>query len=511
MESKPNLIDRFLGTVEKAGNRLPDPVSLFAILAFLVVIASAIVSALGVSFTHPASGEPVQAVNLLSIDNLRRMLVHAVDNFTEFPPLGLVLVTMIGVGVAERSGLVTTGLRLMVLSVPRGLLTAALVFGGIMSSMAADAGYVVLTPLGALLYASVGRHPLAGLTAAFAGVSAGFSANLLLTSLDPLLSGLTTAGAQLVDPDYVVQPTANYFFMVFSVGLLTLTGTLVNNKIVEPRLGEWKPKDGQNVEDDLETASTINPQESKALKVSGLVALGLLATIIVLLIPENGIFRTEADGMLPFFESLVMQIMLGFLIVGLVYGWMAGSIRSDKDAAKMMGDSLATMGGYIVLAFFAAQFVAYFKWSNLGLIVAIGGAETLDKLGLTGLPLIIGFVLMAGLVNIFIGSASAKWAIMAPVFVPMLMLLGYSPELTQLAYRIGDSTTNIITPLMPYFPIVISFAKKYDPDTGIGTLLSAMIPYSVVFTIVWMIVLVTWLLLGIPIGPDAPVDYNIGG
>ncbi|MEM7791043.1 MAG: AbgT family transporter [Verrucomicrobiota bacterium] len=504
------LTERFLGFVERSGNRLPDPVTLFALLGGGVVILSAIVSTLGIELENPSNGTSVTAVNLLTIEGLRRMLTEAIDNFAAFPPLALVLVTMIGVGVAERSGLISQGLRLLVLSVPPSLLTASLVFGGIMSSLAADAGYVVLTPLGALLFASVGRHPLAGLAAAFAGVSAGFSANLLLIPLDPLLSGLSTVSARLIDPDYVVRPTANYYFMFASVFFLAAVGTFINKRFVEPRLGKWQPPEGFQSDFGEQRNSTISPLEKKALFASAGVFFVLLVVIGLLLIPENGLFRTAEEGIQPFFQSLVMLMMLLFLAMGLTYGWMAGSIRSDKDAVSMMSASLATMGGYIVLAFFAAQFVAYFQWSNLGMMVAVGGADALGRIGMTGWPLIVGFVVMAAVINLFIGSASAKWAVMAPVFVPMLMLLGYSPELAQLVYRVGDSTTNIITPLMPYFPVIICFAKHYDPNAGMGTLFSAMLPYSIAFTILWAVMMIAWISFGLPIGPDAPIRYSPG-
>lgn len=500
------LIVKTLDRIERVGNRLPDPITLFAALSLFVLAISWLAGSFGLSATHPADGRVIEAANLLSVDGIRRILTEAVGNFADFPPLGLVLVTMLGVGVAERSGLVVTGLKALVMSVPRTLLTATLVFGGVMSSMAADAGYVVLTPLGAVLFASVGRHPLAGLAAAFAGVSGGFSANLLITSLDPLLSGLSTSAAQLNDAAYVVQPTANYYFMIFSVVLLTVVGTFVTSRLVEPRLGKWVPED-DSYKQDTELGN-VSAQEKKAMWSAGAIFLAGLALIGILLVPENGIFRTEEDGLKPFYESIVVQIMILFLVAGIVYGIIAKTIKSDKDVAKMMSDTMASMGAYIVLAFFAAQFVAYFNWSNLGLITAIKGAEFLQLIGFEGIPLILSFVVVAGFINLFIGSASAKWAIMAPVFVPMLMLMGYSPEMTQLAYRIGDSITNIITPLLPYFPIIIAFAQKYDRKIGIGSLLATMIPYSVAFGIAWAVVMVVWLALGIPLGPDAPIYYG---
>lgn len=501
-------IKRALDGVERVGNRLPAPVTLFAILCVLVVIASWLAAAFGVAVTHPGKQETVVAVNLLSQDGIRRMFVEAVDNFTAFPPLGTVLVAMIGIGVAERSNLISAALRQLVLSVPSSAMTATLVFGGVMSSMAADAGYVVLTPLGAVLFAGIGRHPLAGLAAAFAGVSGGFSANLLLTSLDPLLSGLSTAAAQMVDSQYDVKPTANYYFMITSVFLVTLVGTWVTDRIVEPRLGKWTPAANFTHEG---AGDALGELERKGLWLALAAFVGVGVLIALLVLPEGGILRGADGGLGPFYESLVPLIMLGFIVPGLVYGVVTGSIRSDKAVEKMTGDTLATMGAYIVLAFVAAQFVAYFSWSNLGLIFAVKGAELLTQLGLSGIILILGFIFVSGTINLFVGSASAKWAIMAPVFIPMLMLKGYAPETVQAAYRIGDSTTNIITPLMPYFPIIIAFAKKYDPRVGLGTLIAAMLPYSVALALAWTVLMLVWSLMGLPFGPDAPFHYAPAG
>lgn len=499
------LILYFLNRVEKVGNRLPDPVTLFFLCAVGVLIFSWAFSMMNLSAIHPSDSRVIEVKNLLSLEGIQMILTKAVSNFTAFPPLGLVLVTMLGVGVAERSGYIQTGLKSLVTSVPKSLLTATLVFGGIMSSMVADAGYVVLTPLGAVLFASVGRHPLAGLAAAFAGVSGGFSANLMITSLDPLLSGLSTAAAQLNDPNYVVQPTANYYFMIASVFLLTFVGTWVTTKIVEPRLGEWKPNADYEAGSDL---GQVSNSEKKGMWLANLSLLAGVILIIALLIPEHSIFKSAEHGLKPFFESLVFQIMILFLIAGIVFGIAAKTIRSDKDVARMMSDSMASMGSYIVLAFFAAQFVAYFNWSNLGLIVAIKGAAGLHAIGFQGIPLLLSFIIVAGLINIFIGSASAKWAIMAPVFVPMLMLMGISPEMSQLAYRLGDSITNVCTPLLPYFPIIIAFAQRYDKNVGIGTLLATMIPYAIAFAIAWTLMMIVWILFNWPLGPGAMIYYG---
>lgn len=506
---------RILDVIERVGNRLPDPITLFALFAAAVVVVSWIASRAAVSAVHPGTQAAIEVVNLLSADGVRRMLMNAVANFTSFPPLGLVIVVILGIGVTERSGLITAALKRLVSAVPETLLTATLVFAGIMSSMAVDAGYVVLTPLGAVLFAGIGRHPLAGLAAAFAGVSAGFSANLLLTALDPLLSGLSTEAARLVDPTYTVQPTANYYFMFVSVFLLTGLGTWVTTRIVEPRLGKYTPPPGSALAAQAERESTglgtVSVEERKGLRAAGIAFLLVLVGIALLVVPRDGILRAEDGGLQPFYGSIVPLLMILFLIAGIAYGIAAKTIRSDRDVAGMMSESVALLGAYIVLAFMAAQFVAYFNWSNLGIILAIKGASTLQALNFTGVPLLISFVIVSSFINMFIGSASAKWAVMAPVFIPMLMLMGYSPELVQVAYRVGDSSTNIITPLLPYFPVVIAFAQKYDPRAGIGTLISSMLPYSVVFMIGWLIMLTVWVLAGWPIGPDAPMNYTPPG
>lgn len=507
---------RFFDGVERIGNKLPDPITLFALFAVLVIVISWIAARAGVTAVHPGTGDAVEVVNLLSFAGLRRMLTEAVRNFAAFPPLALVIVVIIGVGVMERSGLIGVSLKRLVGAVPASLLTATVVFAGIMSSMAVDAGYVVLVPLGAMVFAAVGRHPLVGLAAGFAGVSAGFSANLLITSLDPLLAGLSTEAARLMDPGYEVQPTANYYFMAASVFYLTALGTFVTNRFVEPRMGRWE-SDYATDPGSLEEGA-VTPEQKKGMRAAGITFVALLALFALLVIPEGAPLRDpDAAGkptlvqIKPFFDSIVMLLMLLFLAMGIAYGVIAGTIKSDRDVARMSSEGVAVLGSYIVLAFAAAQFIAYFNWSNLGLILAINGASTLKAIGFTGIPLLLSFVAVSAFINLFIGSASAKWAIMAPVFVPMLMLTGYSPEVVQAAYRVGDSTTNIITPLMQYFPVVIAFAYRYDRRTGIGTLISMMLPYSIVFFIGWTLMLAAWLLFGLPLGPGAPVEYVPGG
>ncbi len=412
---------------------------------------------------------------------------------------------MIGIGVAERSGLISAALRGFVLSVPKSLITFGLVFAGIMSSVASDAGYVVLPPLGAVIFAALGRHPLAGLAAAFAGVSAGFSANLFLSATDPMLGELTIQAAATIDPAYAetMNIAMNYYFIFASVFVLSIVGSIVTEKVVEPRLGEYK---GEY----RESLNGLEASEKKGLLwavISFVITSILMALLIV---PEWGPMRGEDPQPIiqsPFMQSLVPVILILFLVPGLVYGMVTRTIKNDKDVANQMSDTMAAMGMFIVLAFTAGQFVAYFNETNMGLVLGVYGAEFLQSVNFTGIPLVIAFIIVAGFINLFIGSASAKWAIMAPVFVPIMMQLGYSPELTQMAYRIADSTTNIITPLMTYFAIIIAFAQKYDKKMGIGTLVSVMLPYSIIFTIVWTIMLIVWMLFGIDLGPGSPIEY----
>lgn len=509
-----------LDRIERVGNKLPDPLSLFAILIGITMVVSWLASAAGVGAVHPGTGNRIEAVNLFDGSQLRRIFVEMPQTFAAFPPLGMVLVIMLGIGVAERSGLIAAALKGFVRAMPAGLLSATVVFAGMMSSLAVDAGYVVLIPLGAVIFHSVGRHPIAGLAAAFAGVSGGFSANLLVTSLDPLLAGFTEPAAQLLDPTYPVLPTANYYMMIALVPAFTVLGAYVTDRILEPRLGKWdRSEAGEDfVDGDGDEASRpLTDAERKGLRWAGISVLLLSAAVAAMVIPSGAPLRNPDGGEFlvqridPFLRSMVAIMTIAFFVPGLVYGVITGSVRSDRDVARMTAESMSSMGVYIVLAFAAAHLVAFFGWSNLGLITAISGAAFLQSIGFTGIPLLVGFVVVSATINLFIGSASAKWAIMAPVFVPMFMLLGYSPELTQAAYRIGDSVTNILTPLLPYFPLVIVFARKYQKDIGIGTLVASMLPYSVAFGIGGILLLIAWMLAGFPLGPGSPLEYVTGG
>lgn len=501
---KRSLLDRFLSTVERVGNALPEPTTLFALLALSVIVISGITSLFDIEVVHPGTGEMIRPVNLFSVEGLHRILEEMVTNFTSFAPLGTVLVSLLGIGVMEGSGLIGTALRLLVLSAPKKLLTFVIVLAGILSNTASEVGYVLLVPLSAIIFLSVGRHPLAGMAAAFAAVSAGYSANLLLGTIDPLLAGLSEEAARIIDPTYTVNPAANYYFMFVSTFFLAGIGTWITEKLVIPRLGKYEGSEK------AEELKKLTPEEKKGLKYALVASLIFLGILLLGTVPADGFLRDPETGDLlrsPFMSGIVAFIFLGGAFTGIAYGVGAGTFKSDKDAVKGMAKSMETLGTYIVLVFFAAQFVAFFNWTNLGLIFAIEGAEVLKNLGLGSIPLALAFILVSAIVNLFMGSASAKWAIMAPVFIPMFMLLGFSPEFTQVAYRVGDSVTNIIAPMMSYFALIVAFFQKYDDKAGIGTIIATMLPYSFVFLITWSILLIIWVALGIPIGPGAELEY----
>ena len=505
-EKPSGFVDKFLHYVEKVGNALPHPATLFAIFALLAIVLSWVASQFDLSVAHPGTGELIHPVNLLSVQGLHMILTNMVSNFTGFAPLGVVLVAMLGIGIAEGSGLIGTALRLMVLSSPKRILTFVVVFAGILSNTASEVGYVLLVPLSAVIFLAVGRHPIAGMAAAFAGVSGGYSANLLLGTIDPLLAGLSQEAAQIIDPTYVVNPAANYYFMFFSTFFIAAAGTWVTDKIVEPRLGAYTGSEKP------EEIKRLSAEEKKGLRFALVTAVFLVGIMLWGTIPANGFLRDAETGSLlhsPFMEGIVAIIFITAAVMGIAYGVGAGTFKNDSDVMKGMGKSMETLGVYIVLVFFAAQFVAYFKWTNLGLIFAIEGAGVLQSSGLGSIPLMIGFIIITAIINMVMGSASAKWTIMAPVFIPMFMLLGYSPELTQVVYRIGDSVTNIISPMMSYFALIVAFMQKYDRKAGIGTIISTMLPYTFVFSIVWIVILVIWMIFGLPIGPDAPLTYQI--
>ena len=507
-EKPPRFIDRALNTIERVGNKLPDPAALFFILLILVWILSALFASVPFSEIDPRTGQAIVIKNQLAGTSIAAFLANMVTTFTSFHPLGVVLVALLGVGVAEHTGFINACLKGLLSFTSAWLLTPMLILVGIVSHTAADAGYVLVIPLGGVIFHAAGRHPLAGIAAAFAGVSGGFSANFIPSSLDPLLSGLTQAAAQIINPERLVNPLCNWSFTASSTLLIVGLGWFLTDRVIEPRLRGTKV-DGDPA--DLPRMENLGPKEKRGL-FAGLAT--LLAGLLVLIFVSTraGSVLRAPDGSLtastaPLMQSIVPLIFLLFLIPGVVYGYVAGTVKNHRDIIKGMSKTMSTMGYYIVLAFFAALFIAAFGQSNLGALLALKGAGFLQAMNLPGAVTMIGIILLTASVNLLIGSASAKWALLAPIFVPMLMTLGYSPELTQAAYRVGDSTTNIITPLMPYFPLVVVFAQRYVKKTGIGTLVSLMLPYSITFLVCWTAFLLLYWMLGIPLGLQAPYTY----
>ncbi|WP_337162908.1 AbgT family transporter [Vibrio fluvialis] len=515
---KKSFFTRFLDGVEYLGNLLPHPITLFALFCLAILLASGIAGYFDMSVMDPrpegASGRAadgmIHVVSLLNAEGLQLIVTNLVKNFVGFAPLGTVLVAMLGVAIAEYSGLLSAAMRGLVMGASQRMVTITVVFAGIISNTASELGYVVLIPLAAMLFHSLGRHPLAGLAAAFAGVSGGYSANLLIGTVDPLLSGITETAAQMIDPTYTVGPEVNWYFMFVSTFFIAAMGAFVTEKIVEPKLGEYKDEEAS---EDLskDKMGSLTALEKKALKWAGVAVLVVSALLAWTVVPADGILRS-ADGQIagsPFLKSIVAFIFVFFAIPGLVYGKIVGTMKTDRDVIDAMAKSMSSMGMYIVLVFFAAQFVAFFKWTNFGQVFAVAGAEFLQNIGLTGPMLFFAFILMCGFINLMIGSASAQWAVTAPIFVPMLMLVGYAPEVIQAAYRIGDSTTNIITPMMSYFGLILAVATRYMKNLGIGTLIATMLPYSVVFIVGWSLLFYVWVFVfGLPVGPGAATYYT---
>ncbi len=509
-KKKKNRIEKILNVTERVGNALPHPATLFLLFALSVLLFSLIAHLAGWSGVHPGTGEVVHPVNLLSKEGFHRIILEMVTNFTGFAPLGIVLVAMLGIGIAEGSGLIGALIRLLVLSAPRKMLTFVLVFAGIVSNFASDIGYVLLIPLAGIIFKAIGRHPITGMAAAFAGVSGGFSANLILGSIDPLLAGLSTEAAQIVNPDYIVNPAANYYFMIVSTFVIAFAGTFVTERVVAPRLGEYKGNGDGDSDIGGEGIEKLTRIEKKGVKWASLVTLVITAFVLITIIPENGLLRGNDGSVLnsPLIRGIVTWLLIFAAGAGITYGIVTKKYKNDADIMNSMADSLKTLAVYMVLVFFAAQFVAYFKWSNLGLIIAIKGAGALTAMNMGLIPLVIMFIIFAAFLNMFMGSASAKWALLAPIFIPIFMFLGYSPELAQVVFRIGDSVTNIISPMMSFFALIIAFVQKYDRKAGIGTIIATMVPYSIVFFIVWTLLIVVWVWLGLPLGPDSGLYYT---
>lgn len=508
VSTKKSFMTRALDMIERAGNKLPDPAILFFFLMLVIWGLSAIFSTIEFQEIDPRTGESLQVKNLLEPRAITSFFTNMVTTFTSFAPLGIVLVAMLGVGVADHSGYINAGLKTMLSFTPKMLLTPMLILVAIVSHTAADAGYVLVIPLGGIIFYAAGRHPLAGIAAAFAGVSGGFSANFIPSGIDLLLQGFTQSAAQIIDPSIQLNPLNNWYFTAASSVLIILVGWFITDRIIEPRLRKV-PVD--IAEEDQPTMDALNRQEKKAFYTATTVMMLCLVGLFLWAAPGDSAWRDEQGEITslaaPLMSSIVPLIFVIFLIPGIIYGIMSGVFSNSKDIVDSMSKSMSSMSSYIVMAFFCALFIDAFSQSNLGALLALKGASFLQSLQLAPQITIVGIVLITAFLNLFIGSASAKWALVAPIVVPMLMQLGISPDLTQAAYRVGDSVSNVITPLLPYFPLIVVYCQKYVKSTGIGTLVSTMLPYTMIFGIVWTIFLLLYWFLGIPLGLQATYEY----
>jgi len=495
-------LERALAGVERVGNRLPDPAMLFLLMLAITWLISAALSTFTFEAVDPRNGSTLVINNLLSGAQLAKFMGDMVETFVSFHPLGVVLVAMLGIGVAEHVGFISSGLRALLAVTARVLLTPMLIVVALLSHLAADAGYVLVIPLGAVIFYAAGRHPLAGIAAAFAGVSGGFSASFVPVALDPLLAGLTQQAAQLLDPSATVNPLNNFYFTTASSVVIVLLGWWLTDRVIEPRLKRTTAVDGDMSEMLKFEAPTT--AERRGLRAAMLTLLALVAVLVLTSLPAGSPWRAENGSLTaseaPLMRAIVALIFLLFLLPSIAYGVAAGTVKSHRDVVAGMSKSMSSMSYYLVLVFFMSMFIAAFGNSNLGVLIALEGGQWLKAMGLPQQVTLIGIVILSGFVNLFIGSASAKWALLAPIFVPMLMQIGISPDVTQAAYRVGDSTTNIITPLMPYFALVVVFCRKYVKDAGIGTVVAMMLPFSIVFLLGWSLLFVLFLSFDLPFG-----------
>lgn len=501
-KKKKSLVDRGLSMIERAGNKMPDPVMVFIILIGVIILASWFFSAIGTEAIHPGTGEVVQVENLLTRTNIIRMIEEAVSNFTGFPALGLVLVVMLGIGLAEESGYFEALLTSVVEKAPKRLVLWVIIFVGILGNIAGDAAPIVIPPLAAIIFMKMGLHPIAGAIVGYVAPLGAFAANLIPGMSDALVFTFTEPAAELVQSGLQLNVLMNYYFIAASTPVLLVVIYWVLTRYTLPRLGTYELSEADQLSN-----SNVSDTDRSAVKWANWSFVLFIVALVLMTAPANGILRNQETGSIvndsPLMNGIGIVMTAAFFIPGLVYAWRANKIKNSHDFSQMLTKSMSSMGGFIVIVFFASQMMAYFSWSNLGTVLAVTGADLLQDAN--GVVLIVGFIILTAFINIFIGSASSKWAILAPIFVPMFMLLDFHPAFTQMAYRIGDSITNPLTPMMAYFPLLLATIQKYDKKAGIGTLMANILPYSVAIGIIWIIVIIGWYLLGIPLGPNGPI------
>jgi aminobenzoyl-glutamate transport protein len=498
---------RVLDGIEYLGNKVPHPAVLFLTLIAILVVLSQVFQSLGTSVayqrinpeTHELEAATTAVRSLVAADGIRFVFTSVVSNFINFGPVGIILVAMIGVGLAERSGLIGAIIRKIVIVAPPRAMTAILVTLGVVSSIASDAGYLVLIPLGAVAFHSIGRHPLAGLSAAFAGVAAGFGANFLVKPIDGILAEMTTDAIRIVDPSGSIPLTANFYFGVASSVMLIVVCTLVNDRLVEPRLGSYAG------DSPVPEQEGLSPEESRGLTFAALALLAFVAVISWLTFPEGAALRNPETGAIigdsPFMSSLVFLIMLVFLVTGVAYGFGAKTMRTAERMIDAITQTFADLAGLLFLFFVIGQFVAYFTYTNLGTVLAVTLADWLKEANLNSITLLMAFIFIGLLLSIPVPNILPKWAIMAPVFIPLFLKLGVDADVVLAAYRVSDSPPNVINPLLPHFALVVGFARRWNPDAGVGTVVAMMLPYTAATMVAWTLLFFVWYTIGLPFGP----------
>ncbi|WP_447529773.1 AbgT family transporter [Vreelandella sp. TE19] len=485
--------------IARMADALPHPFIMFFGLFVIALVLSALMSVWVEPVVHPATEELIQVRSLLGWEGLRFMLTNAITNFTSFRPLGLVLVMILALGMIQKTGLADAAIKRMLSGVSPRFITPAVIITSIIGNLVSDAAVFLIPPLAAIMFKTAGRNPIAGIIVSFVSVFAGFSANFFIAGTDLLLSGISTEVVQSVRPGYEVSVVSNWFFMCASVPLITLIITVMNNRYVEPMLERFRPE--HEVEDQAHTAP-LSGLERRALRYTGLTALAYVAAILLLVLPASSGLRNPDGGLLPspFMNGLVPLIMLFFILCGVVYGVMVGTIKRPSDVPKLMEEAMRDMCGFIVIVFMVAQFIAIFNWSNLAIVTAVNGADWLTQINMPALVVVAGFILLAALVNLFFYSGSAQWALLAPIFLPMLMLLGLEPEAIQAAYRIADSSTNPISPINPYLPLILAVIHLYNRSFTLGNLLTSAMPFSLAVLAGWSLLYFVWYALGLPFG-----------